>query len=175
MSDQHLVEQIKRGDRDAARELVQRYYPSVLRFLTTLCPNSADAEELTQEAFVKAMQGIRRFRGKSGLRTWLHRIAFHEFTHHRRRQRSTVALPESMNSPLFEANSILALDLERVLMDLSEEFRAAFVLCDIQELTMEEASVVLSVPLGTVKSRLHTARKRLQTLLQPEQEVKIHV
>jgi RNA polymerase sigma-70 factor (ECF subfamily) len=175
MSEVKLVERIKKGDRDAARDLIQRYYPSVLRFLTTLCPNSADAEELTQEAFVKALQGIRSFRGESGLRTWLHRIAFHEFTHHRRRQRPTAALPDRMNSPLFEANSILALDLERVLMDVPEEFRAAFVLCDIQELSMQEAADVLSVPIGTIKSRLHTARKRLQALLEPEQEVKIHV
>ena len=175
MSEVNLAERIKNGDRDAARELIQRYYPSVLRFVSTLCSNPADAEELTQEAFVKALQSIRHFRGKSGLRTWLHRIAYHEFTHHRRRQRPTTALPDRLNSPLFEANSILALDLERVLLDVPEDIRAVFVLCDIQRLSMEEAADVLSIPVGTIKSRLHTARKRLQGLLEPEQEVKIHV
>lgn len=75
MREDQLEERIRMGDQDAAREMIGRYYPAVLRFMTTLCSNPADAEELTQEAFVKALQGIRRFRGDSGLRTWLHRIA----------------------------------------------------------------------------------------------------
>jgi RNA polymerase sigma-70 factor (ECF subfamily) len=174
MNEAEFVERLKRGDREAARELIQRFYPSVLRFLTTLCPNPADAEELAQEAFVKAIPSIRRFRGESSLRTWLHRIAFHEYTHRRRRERPSHALPPDLASPLFEANSLLAVDLERALPCVPEEFRAAFVLCDIQELSMQEAATVLGVPVGTVKSRLHSARKRLQLLLEPEQEVTLH-
>ncbi|RYG34276.1 sigma-70 family RNA polymerase sigma factor [bacterium] len=175
MSEANLVERVRGGDREASREFVRRYYPSVLRFLTTLCPNPSDAEELTQEAFIKALRGLRKFRGDSGLRTWLHRIAFHEYTHRRRAERSTLPIPESTTTPIFEANSLLALDLERALRCVPEELRAAFVLCDLQELSMQEAATVLSVPVGTVKSRLHTARKRLSDLLEPEPEVQIHV
>ncbi len=175
MREDQLEERIRMGDQDAAREMIGRYYPSVLRFLTTLCSNPADAEELTQEAFVKALRGIRRFRGDSGLRTWLHRIAYHEFTHHCRNRRHSEPLSDRLNSPLFEPSTVLALDLERALVDVPEEFRAAFVLCDLQELSMHEAASIPKVPVGTIKSRLHTARKRLQTLLASEQEVKIHV
>lgn len=174
MIDANVLERARRGDREALQEVVREYYPSVLRFMSTLCINPADAEELTQEAFVKALQSLRKFRGESGLRTWLHRIAFYEYLHRRRRQRSTLPLPETMISPLFEASSVLALDLESALRCVPEEFRTAFVLCDIQGLSMQEAAEVMSVPLGTAKSRLHSARNRLQTLLNSEPEVKTH-
>lgn len=171
MNEATLIEGVRCGDRESARELIRRFYPSVLRFLVTLCPNPSDAEELTQEAFLKALKNLPKFRGESGLRTWLHRIAFHEYTHHRRGQRPTLPIPDEATSQLFEANSLLAIDLERALRCVPEEFRATFVLCDIQELSMEEAATVLSIPVGTVKSRLHTARKRLMAILEPEQEV----
>ena len=173
--DAELVRRIKRGDHEATREMIRRFYPSVLKFLSTLCANPADAEELTQEAFVKALGNLRKFRGESGLRTWLHRIAFYEYTHRRRRERLTLPLPDEATSQLFEANSLLAIDLERALMCVPEEYRAAFVLCEIQELSMQETADVLSIPVGTVKSRLHAARKRLQELLEPEQEVHEYV
>ena len=173
--DAGLVGRIQRGDREAAREMIRRFYPSVLKFLSTLCANPADAEELTQEAFVKAFGNLKKFRGESGLRTWLHRIAFYEYTHRRRRERITLPLPDEATSQLFEANSLLAIDLERALRCVPEDNRAAFVLCDIQELSMQEAADVLSIPVGTVKSRLHAARKRLQELLESEQEVNEYV
>jgi len=175
MNEADLVARASSGDREAARELVRRFYPSVLRFLTTLCPNPADAEELTQDAFVKALNNLKKFRGTSGFRTWIHSIAFHEYTHRRRRERPTLPLSDEETSPLFEAQSLMAVELERALPCVPEEFRAAFVLCDVQELTMAEAAAVLNVPVGTVKSRLHTARKRLQELLEPEPEVIHHV
>lgn len=168
------IERARRGDREAIREIVQAHYPSVLRFLSTLCANPADAEELTQEAFVQALRNLRKFRGESGLRTWLHRIAFHEFTHRRRRERPTLPLPDAMPTPFFEGNSLLALDLESALRGVPEEFRLAFVLCDVQGLSMQEAADVMAVPLGTAKSRLHSARNRLQGLLEPH-EVPTHV
>lgn len=174
MQEANTVEKAKRGDREALREVVRTHYPSVLRFMTTLCANPADAEELTQEAFVKALRNLRKFRSESGLRTWLHRIAFHEFTHRRRAERPTLPLPEYAVSPLFESASLLALDLESALRSVPEEFRLAFVLCDVQGFSMQEAADIMSVPLGTAKSRLHSARNRLQTLLSPEPEVKIH-
>jgi len=175
MNDAELLIDLKRGDREAARALVLRHYPSVLRFLITLCRNVDDAEELTQETFVKAFHSVGKFRGQSGFRTWLHRIAYHEFTHRKRKQRPESMLLESATSNPFETTSALAIDLERALHCLPVDARAAFVLCDVQELTMEEAASVLRIPTGTVKSRLHGARKQLMALLEPEQEVKIHV
>jgi RNA polymerase sigma-70 factor (ECF subfamily) len=175
MNDNDLVAKLKRGDREAARTLVRRHYPSVLRFLITLCRNQDDAEELTQETFLRVFHRIGQFRSQSGLRTWLHRIAYHEFTHRMRKQRPEAALADCASSNLFETTSALAIDLERALHSLSIDARAVFVLCDVQQLSMEEAAAVLSVPVGTVKSRLHGARKQLMALLEPEQEVNIHV
>ena len=59
------VEEARRGDPEAIRSLVEAHYPSVLRFMTTLCANPADAEDLTQEAFVQALRSIRKFRGRA--------------------------------------------------------------------------------------------------------------
>lgn len=174
MNEARLVERARAGDREAMRELVRRFYPSVLHFLSVLCPNKDDAEELAQESFVKAIDNLRKFKGDSGLRTWLHSIAFHEYTHRRRRERPSLSLPDDGPSTLFEARSVLAMDLERALECVPEDFRAAFLLCDVQEFSMQEAADVLCVPVGTVKSRLHTARKRLQALLEPEHEETTH-
>ncbi|HLK15322.1 MAG TPA: RNA polymerase sigma factor [Fimbriimonadaceae bacterium] len=175
MTDAELSVNIKRGDREAARELVRRHYASVLRFLVTLCRNHDDADELTQETFLRALKHIGGFRGRSGLRTWLHRIAYHEFTHRRRKQRPESVLTDSAASYPFETTSALAIDLGRALLALSVDARAAFVLCDVEELTMDEAATVLRIPSGTVKSRLRTARKQLMGLLEPEQEVNLSV
>ena len=171
MRDADMIDKARRGDPETVGELVRIYYPSVLRFLTTLCANSADAEELTQEAFVKALKGLKRFRGESRPSEWLHRIAYYEFTHHRRAWRPTVPLPEGA-SPLFETSSVLALDLEAALRKVPEGFRTAFVLCDVQGLTMAEAAEVTGVPLGTAKSRLYAARGQLAALLEPERKEK---
>lgn len=170
-----IVDKAKRGDREALREVVRMHYPSVLRFLTTLCANPSDAEELTQEVFVKALSGLRRFRAESGLRTWLHRIAFHEYTRRRRRERPPLPFPDDLVSPFFETSSVLALDLESALRCVPEEFRTAFVLCDVQGLSMQEAADVMAVPLGTAKSRLHSARQRLQSLLSQEPDTQTRV
>ncbi len=175
MTDAETVAAVKRGDREAARQLVQQYYASVLRFQITLCRNADDAQELTQETFLRALKHIGKFRGGSGLRTWLHRIAYHEFTHRRRQQRPDSPLMEDAFSHHFESSSALAVDLERALQCLSVDARAVFVLCDVQELTMEEAAIVLRVPTGTVKSRLHNARRQLMGLLEPEPEVNLNV
>jgi len=175
MTDVELTANIKRGDREAARELVRRHYASVLRFLTMLCRNSDDADELTQETFLRALGHIGGFRGRSGLRTWLHRIAYHEFTHRRRKQRPESVLTDVEASCPFETTSALAIDLGRALKAIQEDARAAFVLCDVEELTMEEAATVLRIPIGTVKSRLRAARKQLMALLEPEQEVNLNV
>ena len=164
------IEAARRGDPEAVRALVRTHYPGVLRFLTTLCDNAADAEDLAQESFVRALRGLRGFRAESGLRTWLHRIAYREFVRSRRRHHSTLELPEAVPSPLFEPGSLLALDLERALRCLAPDSRAAFVLCEVQGLTMREAAEVMGVPPGTAKSRLHTARTRLQLLLEPQEE-----
>lgn len=174
MEESRLIDLARKGEREALRNLVRLYYPSVLRFLSTLCRNPDDAEELAQETFVKALKGLSKFRGKSGLRTWLHSIAFYEFTHRKRRERTVLALPDDAQSQLFEARSVLALELEHALQCVPEDFRAAFILCDVQELSMNEASEVLGIPVGTVKSRLHTARKRLQALLEPEHKENNH-
>ena len=85
---QETIEKARRGDAEAIRLVVEAYYPSVLRFMTTLCANPADAEDLTQEAFVQALRSLRKFRGESGLRTWLHRIAYHGYLRARGRERN---------------------------------------------------------------------------------------
>jgi len=173
MTDREWVERARKGDNEARRKVVELYYPSVLRFLSTLC-GPDDAQELAQETFVKALGKFKTFRGESRLRTWLHSIAYREYTNHRRRK-PTLQISDDHPSRLFEPSTLLALDLERAMQKLTPDLRAAFVLCDVLELTDHHAASVLDVPVGTVKSRLHAARQRLQSLLEPSPEVKENV
>jgi RNA polymerase sigma-70 factor (ECF subfamily) len=176
MKDQDLADRIRAGDREAASELVQAHYQSVLRFLWVLCRNADDAGELTQDTFLKALGKIAKFRGESGLRTWLHQIAYHAFMN-RRRRRKGVALSSNLPASPFESLSTLALDLEVAVCNLPDTAREAFVLCEIQQFSVKEASEILGVPEGTVKSRVHTARVQLRRALsahdatQEQQEV----
>ena len=164
VGDQEIANRIRAGDREAASAMVHSHYAAVLRFLWMLSRNGDDAEELTQETFLRALGKMGKFRGDSGLRTWLHRIAYHAFINQKRR-RGAVSLSADVPSSPFEARSALALDLECALGGLPETARAAFVLCEIQQLSVKEAAEVLSVPEGTVKSRVHAARVQLRESL----------
>ena len=174
MTDAEIAHRIKQGDREAARMVVERHYGSVLRFLSTLCSNGDDAAELTQDTFIHALNRMGKFRNESSLKTWLHRIAYHEFTHLRRKRKS-VSLTNEIPATAFEASSTLAMDLERALSELPEQTRSAFVLCEIQELSVRDAATILGVPEGTIKSRVHTARQLLRSALTLEQKEFTHV
>jgi RNA polymerase sigma-70 factor, ECF subfamily len=174
LNDLELARQIAAGDTGAVEAFVRQHYASVLRFMRHLTRRAEDAEDLTQQAFLKARSQIGSYQGKSSLRTWLHRVAFHEYTHWKRSQRWTLTLRHAPAriEPAFEA-CLEAAALLEALDTLPDALRETFLLHEVQQLPIEEVAKVLSRPVGTVKSRLFHARKRLRAHLESGQEEKI--
>jgi RNA polymerase sigma-70 factor (ECF subfamily) len=159
--------QIERTESEWARQ-VDEHLPAVYRFLFGLCRNQAEAEDLAQQAFWRARRGG-AYEGSE--RAWLLRIAYREFLNWRRRAWRVVALPFHMART--EAGFEMAeagIDLHRALGKLSTEMRAAFLLVEVDDMTIAEAAKALGVPDGTIKSRVHRARQRLRELLEPAQD-----
>jgi RNA polymerase sigma-70 factor (ECF subfamily) len=188
--DEQTLSQLRRGNWSAMEGLVQRYqdrlYVTVLRMVN----HPEDAADLVQETFVKAMQNLARFEGKSSLYTWLFRIAINLAISHRRAShyRQAVSLdgtPEE-DDPLnrqaaglrrqlaqdTEADPADAagsrMDYERLMAALARldpDFRAVIVLRDVEECDYDGMAAILEVPVGTIKSRLFRARSALRELL----------
>ena len=172
VTDIEAAKRIECGDIAATESFVSENYAPMLRFLRQLTGHIQEAEDLTQQTFIKAKQQIGSFRGDASLRSWLFRIAFHEYTHWKRRRRLTSSLETAPAQ--IESAYASVVDAEALLSALSlipESHRAAFLLHEVQELSVKEVSRVLGVPQGTVKSRLFHARRKLSWLLEGRQEV----
>ncbi|MBN9501682.1 MAG: hypothetical protein BGO01_15580 [Armatimonadetes bacterium 55-13] len=174
LNDFERAQSIAAGNEFAIREFVSEHYPSVLRFATHLTRNVEDAEDLTQQAFIKARASIAGFRGQSTLRTWLHRFVFHEYTHWRRRQRPSLRLTERAVKEEGFQTCEDGLVLLNALHKVPPKLREAFLLFEVQQLSLEETAQVLRIPKGTVKSRLHHARTHLRQILESAEENFVH-
>ncbi|OJT23233.1 hypothetical protein BO221_20420 [Archangium sp. Cb G35] len=160
-----------RDDRRAFGELVARHQSAVRGLLRRLTGGDlAQADDLAQETFLRAYRGLRGYRGGAKFSSWLYRIACNVFFSRDRGSRD--ALPEP---PLLEAgNAGLALpdlvlerhDLEKALALLKPRERAALVLTYANELTHEEAAVVLDCPVGTLKTHVARAKEKLRRQLE---------
>jgi RNA polymerase sigma-70 factor, ECF subfamily len=141
---------------------------AVYRFsLRLCCGRHADAEDLTQETFVAAMDSWKRFLGKSTVRTWLFRIALYRHQAQTRRTAPTqVALLETVpTSENLAAQAMLRLTLSDALATLPDILHEAFILVKCEGMTYREAATLLGVPQGTVQSRVHEACCRLRQQL----------
>jgi RNA polymerase sigma-70 factor, ECF subfamily len=171
------------GDREAFDALVLRYQSQVYRLARMLARHDwHDAEDLTQETFIRAYRAMGQFRHDSTFRTWLHRIALNVIWSHlaRRRQRAQhvglepmgaaghaparepATSPDAMEAALIRREAI-----DRALATLSTDARLAITLRDIQGLEYHEIATITGVPIGTVESRIFRARRRLRPLLEP--------
>jgi RNA polymerase sigma-70 factor (ECF subfamily) len=185
--DEVLVAQARAGDAPAAAALIERYQDRVYNLCYRMCGHEADAADLTQATFLKALESLPSFELRSSFYTWLFRIAVNAALSHRRslRRRPMHSLDGTdlggMDSadrphrpPVASAgpSPLRRLELaelhERVagaLARLAEEFRAPVVLRDMEELDYHEIAEILAVPVGTVKSRIHRGRLMLRELL----------
>lgn len=180
------IEKLKSGDAQAFDSLVLTYSHQVFGLLFRMTDNAEDARELTQETFLSALTAIKGFRGESGLKTWLFRIAInHSRNRHRwwkrRRRDVTVSLDDNVDGherkfheiiPDVSDNpeeSALRHERERVLMsalrELPESFRECVILRDIQGLAYDEIAETLETNVGTVKSRIARGREELRKRL----------
>jgi RNA polymerase sigma-70 factor, ECF subfamily len=178
LSDWELVQKCQKGEMDAFQELVSRYHQKVYVVLVGLLRNREDALEVAQEAFFRAYRKIKSFQGGSSFYTWLYRIAVNMAIDSQRRQkRNPLDFRETMDG-LFEEQNEVARDpfsdvhdrelrekLVSVINDLTPEHRAVIILRAVEGLSYKDIGEILGCSEGTVMSRLHYARKRLQEKL----------
>jgi RNA polymerase sigma-70 factor (ECF subfamily) len=156
-------------------EVVRTHADRVYRLAYRLSGNRADAEDLTQETFVRVFRSLADYQPGT-FEGWLHRITTNLFLDMvRRRQRIRFdALPEDVNDRLatnevgpevaYELNN-LDPEIQQALAALPEDFRVAVVLCDLEQLSYEEIAATLNVKVGTVRSRIHRGRVLLRNAL----------
>jgi len=178
LSDWELVQKCQAGEKDAFQELVSRYHQKIYIVLTGLLRNREDALEVAQEAFFRAYRKIKSFQGGSSFYTWLYRIAVNMAIDSQRRQkRNPLDFRETMDG-LFEERNEVARDpfsdvhdrelrekLVSAINDLTPEHRAVIILRTVEGLSYKDIGEILGCSEGTVMSRLHYARKKLQEKL----------
>lgn len=161
------------GDRAAMTSLVQRHQGRVRGLLLRLSGGDGPlADDLAQEVFLRAFRGLVGFRGKAAFSTWLYRIAYNVFINHRARTRSFAPLPPDYDAKtpaprdaLSAPRSDLRRDLETAIQRLPERYRTVVILYYLEEVTYPEIADILDVPLGTVKTHLHRAKRALRRLM----------
>jgi len=157
----------KHGDRAAAEHFIELTYQQVRRFLGHLC-DPVDVDDLTQETYLRAMTGLRRFAAKASAKTWLLSIARRVAADHvrtaTRRPRTSPLDHHDATAPRFE-NSVL---LGHLLEGLTPERREAFVATQVLGLSYDEAALVCDCPVGTIRSRVARARADLVEALGDE-------
>lgn len=176
-SDLELVERHRRGDREAFTEIYLRFEEMVYNLAQKLVGED-DADDLTQEIFLRVFRHVAGFRGGSSLKTWIYRVALNCCRSRRRLRsvqvfgRETAALeavPDERRGPEQRAAAAEAgRRLERALHRVSGTYREAVVLRDIEGLTYQEIADVLGVRIGTVRSRIARGRESLRRRLEDE-------
>ena len=178
LSDWELVKKCQGGEINAFQELVSRYHQKIYVVLTGLLRNREDALEIAQEAFFRAYKKIKSFQGGSSFYTWLYRIAVNlAIDSQRRQKRNPLEFRETMDG-LFEEQNEVARDpfsdvqdrelrekLISAINDLTPEHRAVIILRAVEGLSYKDIGEILGCSEGTVMSRLHYARKKLQEKL----------
>jgi len=175
-SDVELIHRVQSGDTEAFDELMKRYAASVYKVTYALTRNHADADDLSQETFIRAFRAIARFDEHYQFYTWVRKIAVNLCFNYLKRGRKFSFVPLPMSDGEAEsvdiadprppaADSGLRRDLDQALVKLPPDQRAVFVLRVNEEMSYAEISQALGIPVGTVMSRLNWAREKLRELL----------
>jgi RNA polymerase sigma-70 factor (ECF subfamily) len=182
-SDLVLVKRVQRGDKSAFDLLVRKYQHKVVKLVLRYVRNPAEAEDVTQEAFIKAYRALPQFRGDSAFYTWMYRIAINTAKNSlASRDRSPIAYDLDLNDPE-ESHSVqaklqdpdtpegMALTEEirgivnSAIEGLPEELKTAIVLRELDGLSYEEIAAAMECPVGTVRSRIFRAREAIDKRL----------
>jgi RNA polymerase sigma-70 factor (ECF subfamily) len=180
-SDEQMVERALSGEPEAFGEIVRRWERRIFALSFGMLGREEDARDATQETFLAAFRNLRGFRGEAKVSSWLHRIAVNQCITRQRRAkvRGETALEDEAEknaavfaipadaSPARTAESVeRSLAVKRAVSALPAELRQVVVMKEFEELTFQEISEALELPLSTVKSRLYTALRQLQMRLQ---------
>jgi RNA polymerase sigma-70 factor, ECF subfamily len=181
-----MIAGILAGDTQRYHELIRPYERSVYMMALSYMKNEADAEDVAQEAFLKAFHHLASFRAEAKFSTWLIGIALNEARSRLRRQ--TIVCMESLDDPHDDGEVVspallrdwreipsealqrkeLRQMLQNAITNLPDKYRDVFVLRDVEELNVVETAAALSITVGNVKVRLHRARMMLQRQLTPQ-------
>lgn len=182
--DLHLVQASLQGDPHSFKRLYQRHQNKVRSTLFQLC-GSDGLDDLVQDVFLRAWKGLGKFRQSSQFSTWLYRIAFNVASDRRKALAKMRSRNVSVEDEQLEnlADDAIARDgyqqaglnqmhyqdiMQRGLAKLSEDHRAVLVLHDLEELPQKDIAEILSIPVGTVKSRLFHARSAIRKFLEAQ-------
>jgi RNA polymerase sigma-70 factor (ECF subfamily) len=183
-TDQQLVRRVQDGDRTAFDLLVRKYQHRVLKLVSRFVSDAAEAEDVAQEAFLKAYRALPSFRGESAFYTWLYRIAINTaknaLVSNRRRPVDfdlDLQDPEQYDrhAKLKEGDTpegvLLTEEIRRTVSEameqLPEDLRTAIVLRELEGLSYEEIAEAMDCPVGTVRSRIFRAREAIDRKLKP--------
>lgn len=173
--DQTLLERVRAGDKSACAECIEHYAPGVYRLALRLTHNEVDAEDVVQETFLNAFKNIDNFEGRSGIATWLYRIAYNIVLMRQRDKSATLSIEgevcedagTTVPEQLFDWCCLPEKDfqteevrttLEQAIRRLPETLRAVFLLRELEGLSTQEVAESLQISTDVVKQRLHRAR-----------------
>jgi len=186
-SDEELVERYGAGDGESFRMLVERYQDRVYHIVYGIVGNKDEAEDLSQEVFLRVYRFLHRFKGKSRFYTWLYRLTVNVCLSARRKRKNEpgkifsladsskygddpgeIELADESFSPLkVLQNREMAETIKSAINSLSEVLKSTFVLREFEELSYEELTRLFRCSRGTIKSRLSRAREQLRRKIEP--------
>lgn len=169
--DEVLIERAVHGDEKALERLFRRYYAPMNRFAQKICNNAADAEDVTQEAFVNLMGSIASFDRRSAFSTWLYRVVLNKAIDFQRKnvrrgrlaERLRLVSPSSYEAP--QDAAVAARQVVGLILDFPQRERDAALLVHGEGLTHKQAAEIIGCPIGTIGWLLDRAGKRLNAIL----------
>ncbi|MFT5117663.1 MAG: RNA polymerase sigma-70 factor (ECF subfamily) [Kiritimatiellia bacterium] len=183
-ADQLLVERVQQGDKRAFDLLVLKYQHKIIAVVHRYVRESADVNDVVQEAFIKAYRALANFRGDSAFYTWMYRIAINTAKNHliskgRRPPSSDIDIDDaeyySGNDNLHDVDTPennlfrdeLQAAVQKIIKNLPEDLRTAVTLREMDGLSYEEIADVMECPVGTVRSRIFRAREAIDNVVKP--------
>ena len=182
--DEELISRVQHGDKAAFDFLVIKYQHKIIQLVNRYVKDPSEAQDVAQEAFIKAYRALSDFRGDAAFYTWLYRIAINtakNFLISRARRYSNYQLDIQEIEVLGSAPQLQGIDtpeqlllneeimatLNKAIEDLPEEMRVAFKLREFEGLSYEEIALAMGCPIGTIRSRLFRAREAIDKRLTP--------
>lgn len=167
VDDSQIIRAVRDGNSEAFGKLVKKYEDFVFTLIHGLVQSEEAAKDITQETFLRAYRGIRRFRFGASFKTWLYRIAFNAtMSHLRRNSYATASDMGAVEYPVTDQryDHALHLTMEKLIGLLKPSLRAAIIFHYYDDLKYDEISKIMNCPVGTVKIRLYRAKYELRKL-----------
>lgn len=176
LAEAELIARCQQGDEQAFRELVERYKDLVFALIARSAADRSRVEDLAQEVFLKIHRGLPYFRGEAKLTTWIFRIVLNQLSQESGKRRATKEVALDPDVPAHEPRSIdrstsdleLRDRLEKAMGRLPPNYRLLIAGHYLNDVKYEELAEALDIPVGTVKTHLHRAKKQLRALLETD-------